>query len=215
MTILFSVFAGRITGPGLEECLRVAHDDDSFAAFVSARFPHLDAELVKRITAVVHRTYTFEYEFHELAERRISAPVTIFKAAGDDYSFIENSGGYSAARPVVVDLAADHYSMLREPDIEELTEAIRRRLSTETNPGSEKEIILPHVNIKYFSASISQEQQSELVAAVTHAVRSTLACDEGVISVALEPVEKEVWNDRVYIPEIINRKELLHKSPNY
>ncbi|EDY47294.1 blue-pigment synthetase [Streptomyces clavuligerus] len=210
VTILFSVFAGRITGPELRACLRVAHDDDSFAAFVSATFPHLDIELVKRIAAVVHRTYTFTYEFHELATRRISAPVTLFKATGDNYSFIENSVGYSVARPRVVELEADHYGMLREPDVDELVTAIRDRLQN-GNGGD----TMPHINIKYFSDALSEERQSQLVAEVARAVRAAFDCDEGVVSIALEPVDKEVWNDRVYVPEIAGRKELLHKSPNY
>ncbi|MGW7230894.1 hypothetical protein [Streptomyces cyaneofuscatus] len=46
-------------------------------------------------------------------------------------------------------------------------------------------------------------------------MKSAFRCDEGVISVALEPVEKEVWNERVYLPEIVQRKDLLHKTPNY
>ncbi|MHC5907217.1 amino acid adenylation domain-containing protein [Streptomyces sp. S6] len=210
LTILFSVFAGRITGPELRECLRVAHDDESFAAYVSATFPPLDAALVKRITSVVHRTYSFEYEFHELAKRHISAPVTIFKATGDDYSFIENSAGYSAAQPSVVDLAADHYSMLREPDVDELAEAVRSRLNT-----VKREIILPHVNIKFFSDTLPSERQAELVTAVSKLVQGAFSCDEDVISIALEPVEKENWNEQVYVPEITGRKELLHKSPRY
>ncbi|WP_019435944.1 amino acid adenylation domain-containing protein [Streptomyces sp. AA0539] len=209
VTILFSVFAGRISGPELRECLRVAHDDDSFAAFISSTFPHLDHALVKRIAAVVHRTYTFEYAFHELTTRRITAPVTIFKATGDNYSFIENSAGYSLTRPTVIDLAADHYTLLREAGIDELVAAIRHRL------GTTKETIVPHINIKYFSSSLSEEQQSRLVTAVTQAVRTSVDCDEDVISIALEPIEKELWNRRVYVPEIVNRKELLHKSPNY
>ena len=128
VTILFSVFAGRITGPDLDECLRVAHDDESFAAFISERFK-IDSDLVKRVSKVVHETYHFEYEFHELTERQLSAPITIFKAKGDDYSFIENSSGYSANPPTVIDLEADHYSLLRDPDIGELVTAIRDRLS--------------------------------------------------------------------------------------
>ena len=74
---------------------------------------------------------------------------------------------------------------------------------------------MPHVNIKHFPVSLSEEKQSELVAAVTKAVKSAFGCDEGVISIALEPVEKEVWNERVYTPEIVNRKNLLRKPPNY
>ncbi|MFL6126438.1 amino acid adenylation domain-containing protein [Actinophytocola sp.] len=212
VTILFSVFAGAITGPLLDECLAVAHDEESFVSFVSERFNGLDRELVRRIVRIVGQTFEFEYTFQELAARRINAPVTIFKARGDDYSFLENSSGYSAAEPVVVDLAADHYSMLKEPDVDELVKAIRDRLGVSTNG---EETVVPHVNIKHFPTSLSEEQQSELVAAVTRAVTNAFGCDEGVVSIALEPVAKEAWNERVYFPEIVNRKDTLSKKPNY
>jgi phenylpyruvate tautomerase PptA (4-oxalocrotonate tautomerase family) len=71
------------------------------------------------------------------------------------------------------------------------------------------------VNIKHFPVSLSEEQKSELVAAVTRAITSAFRCEEGAISIALEPVEKVDWNERVYVPEIVNRKDLLRKSPNY
>lgn len=74
---------------------------------------------------------------------------------------------------------------------------------------------MPHVNIKHFPASLCEEQQAELVAALTAAVHSAFGCDEGVISIALEPVDEDAWNERVYVPEIVGRKELLCKTPNY
>ncbi|MFC4857005.1 tautomerase family protein [Actinophytocola glycyrrhizae] len=74
---------------------------------------------------------------------------------------------------------------------------------------------MPHVNIKHFPAPLTDEQRAGLVAAVTDAVRSAFGCDEDVISIALEPVESAAWHERVYVPEIVNRQELLHKSPNY
>lgn len=125
LTILFSVFAGTVTGPVLEECLRVARDEDSFASFIADRYRHLDRDLVKRVMRVVQRTYQFRYTFDELLERRISAPVTIFKARGDDYSFIENSSGYSAHNPAVVEIEADHYGILKAPQVDGLIEMIR------------------------------------------------------------------------------------------
>ena len=64
----------------------------------------------------------------ELAERRINAPITVFRARGDDYSFLENSSGFSARPPRFVDLAADHYTLLKEKDIGELVAAIHARL---------------------------------------------------------------------------------------
>ncbi|HYO56483.1 amino acid adenylation domain-containing protein [Archangium sp.] len=131
VTILFSVFAGSITDPALNECLKVAKDEESFASFISGRFKNLDSELVKRIIKIVAQTYEFKYEFRELAERQISAPITIFKAWGDDYSFIENSSGYSSKAPTVINLEADHYSMLKDPNIGELVKMIRYRLRAE------------------------------------------------------------------------------------
>ncbi|MFE9218824.1 amino acid adenylation domain-containing protein [Streptomyces lavendulae] len=123
-TILFSVFTGTISGPDLEKCLESATDEESFAGFIS-ELKGIDVDLAKRIISVVGQTYEFEYSFRELAERTLAAPVTIFKARGDDYSFIENSNGYSAEPPTVIDLDADHYSLLRTPDIGELVKHIR------------------------------------------------------------------------------------------
>jgi len=131
VTILFSVFAGSITDPALHECLKAAKDEESFASFISGRINNLDPELVRRIIKIVRQTYEFKYAFRELAERQLRAPITIFKARGDDYSFIENSSGYSAKDPTVMDLEADHYSMLKEPNIGELVKMIRHRLRTE------------------------------------------------------------------------------------
>jgi amino acid adenylation domain-containing protein len=131
VTILFSVFAGSITDPALDECLRVAEDEESFAAFINSRYRNLEPDLVRRIIRVVRRTYQFKYAFSDLAERRISAPITIFKARGDDYSFIEHGGGYSPEALTVVNVEADHYSVLKDPDIGELVTVIRYRLRAE------------------------------------------------------------------------------------
>jgi phenylpyruvate tautomerase PptA (4-oxalocrotonate tautomerase family) len=74
---------------------------------------------------------------------------------------------------------------------------------------------VPHINIKHFPVAISEADEAQLVAAITQAVKTAFKCDEGVISIALEPVQKELWNERVYVPEIVNRKSLLRKPPNY
>jgi thioesterase domain-containing protein/acyl carrier protein len=132
VTILFSVFTGSITGHALHECLKVAKDEESFASFISNRFENLDNELVKRVIRIVYQTYSFEYAFGELAERQLRAPITIFKARGDDYSFIESSSGYSVKAPTVIDLHADHYRMLKASDVGELARMIRYRLGAGT-----------------------------------------------------------------------------------
>ncbi|MFJ9809731.1 amino acid adenylation domain-containing protein [Streptomyces sp. NPDC101158] len=129
VTILHSVFAGSISGPEVEACLAAAKDEDSFVAFVHERIPALDAQLIRRITRIVGETYEFEYNFRELSERKLNTPVTLFKATGDDYAFIEGSSGYSAAPVTVIDLEGDHYSVLKERGIAELVAAIRARLA--------------------------------------------------------------------------------------
>ncbi|MFE7541680.1 amino acid adenylation domain-containing protein [Streptomyces platensis] len=135
VTILFSVFAGSIGGPELDRCLAATRDEDSFVAVVHSRFPALDEQLIRRITRIVAETYEFEYSFRELAERRLHAPVALFKAAGDDYSFIEGRSGYSATPPAVVDLAGDHYSVLKEQGVAELVSAIRSHLGIHSPPA--------------------------------------------------------------------------------
>ncbi|WP_433435045.1 amino acid adenylation domain-containing protein [Nonomuraea sp. CA-141351] len=104
-TILLSVFTGGVGDPP-----RV-RDEDGFVALVRELLPDLDEPLVRRIIRLVGRTYEFEYTFRELVERRLSAPVTVLKAAGDDYSFIDAHLGEAT----VIQLAGDHYGVLKEP----------------------------------------------------------------------------------------------------
>jgi 4-oxalocrotonate tautomerase len=74
---------------------------------------------------------------------------------------------------------------------------------------------MPHVSIKHFPAPLTAEQESALLTAVTRAVQDAFGVGEGAVSIAIEPVEKEAWNERVYVPEIVDRKDLLRKAPNY
>ncbi|MEK2476960.1 amino acid adenylation domain-containing protein [Streptomyces noursei] len=128
LTILFSVFAGCVAGPQLDRCLAAASDEDSFVAFIHRLLPALDEQLIRRITRIVARTYEFQYDGHELAERQLHVPVTVFNATGDEGSFIEFWSGYRAAPPTVVNLDADHYSVLRDAGVTELAAAIHVRL---------------------------------------------------------------------------------------
>jgi 4-oxalocrotonate tautomerase len=74
---------------------------------------------------------------------------------------------------------------------------------------------MPHVNIKHFPAFLSNEKKTSLVTVVTKAVQNAFDCNEGAISIALEPIEQEMWFEQVYLPEIELRKNLLCKEPNY
>ncbi|WP_037303585.1 non-ribosomal peptide synthetase family protein [Amycolatopsis orientalis] len=127
LTILLSVFIGSISGPEPLACRETVRDEEGFVAFVADLLPGLDERLIRRIIRIVEETYEFDYGFRELARRRIEAPVTLFKAEGDDYSFVENSSGYSATPPEVITLDGDHYSVLKQHGVAELVSAIRAR----------------------------------------------------------------------------------------
>ncbi|WP_260859854.1 amino acid adenylation domain-containing protein [Streptomyces cupreus] len=129
--ILFSVFAGTVHGPDVEECRRESVDAESFARFVERRFPQLDPGLIRRVVAVVRRTYGFT---QDPAERQVSAPVTVFRARDDEPSFIEGSSSRTAAPPTVVQLEADHYGALREPGVGELVRALQRATPQAATP---------------------------------------------------------------------------------
>lgn len=128
MAILFSVFAGTVEGAELADCLRTVHDEQSFVSFINALFPALDVQLIQRIVRIVRTTYQFEYQFDELVERQLDAAVQVFKAAHDDYSFIEGHSGFSATPPRIVELAGDHYAVLKDEGVAELAAAIRAGL---------------------------------------------------------------------------------------
>ncbi len=215
--ILFSVFMGNDTHNALNECLQIVNDEESFVKYITTKNNKLEPDIVKKIINIVSQTYEFKYSFNELKDRCLNAPITIFKAHGDDYSFIENNSGFSTTVPTVVELKADHYSMLKDTDIEELVKTIKQNSTsdfTKINGNLYKENKMPHIIIKHFPL-LSKEQQSELAISLTKVVTDIIKCDEGAVSIALEPIEKEFWNELVYIPEIVNRKKLLFKSPNY
>jgi 4-oxalocrotonate tautomerase len=78
-----------------------------------------------------------------------------------------------------------------------------------------EDINMPHVNIKHLPAELDEQRESALVSEITEAVKRAFGVDEGVISITLESVAPERWQEQVYVPEIINRRELLRKVPQY
>ncbi|UQA98154.1 amino acid adenylation domain-containing protein [Streptomyces halobius] len=129
LAILCSVFTGTTSGLDFDQCLATARDEDTFVTFIRRLRPTLDEQLIRRITRIVAQTYEFQYNVRELAERRLRTPVTLFKATGDDYSFLETwSGSAAATPPTVINLHADHYSALKATGIIELASAIQARM---------------------------------------------------------------------------------------
>lgn len=73
---------------------------------------------------------------------------------------------------------------------------------------------MPHVNIKHFPKDLTGAERARLADAITAVVVDHFAVPDGVVSVALEPVERADWDEQVVGPEIRGREELLIKPPN-
>ncbi len=88
-----------MSGPLLEECLRTVRDEEGFTSFITGRFEDLDPDLVRRIVRIVGRTYGFAYTRRDPVEHRLAAPLTIYRARGDELSFFESGGIRPITRP--------------------------------------------------------------------------------------------------------------------
>ncbi len=73
---------------------------------------------------------------------------------------------------------------------------------------------MPHVNIKHFPF-LNEAQQEMLASEITKVITRVIQCHEDVVSIALEEINPESWDEQVYQPEIVGRRELLCKLPNY
>lgn len=124
VAILFSVFAHQIGGELLERCLAKCKSREAFIAFICQRFPLLHVDVVARIIHIVETTYKFSYTFDELKDRQISAPITIVKAQGDNYSFLDNAPVFSKQKPALIELDTDHFRLLKPDGINELLQKL-------------------------------------------------------------------------------------------
>jgi thioesterase domain-containing protein len=120
LTILYSVFMGTINSHSLTQCLEVVDTKEKFINFICGLNNQLETGLVMRIIDIVAMTFEFTYSFNELKQRQLKAPIKIIKATGDDYSFIENNDAFSTIEPVIEQIEANHYSMLKTTHIDQL-----------------------------------------------------------------------------------------------
>jgi amino acid adenylation domain-containing protein len=120
LTILYSVFMGTIKSHSLVKCLAVVDTKEKFISFICGLNNQLETGLVMRIIDIVTMTFEFTYSFNELKQRQLKAPIKIIKATGDDYSFIENNDAFSTIEPVIEQIEANHYSMLKTTHIDQL-----------------------------------------------------------------------------------------------
>lgn len=210
LRILLSVFAGTLNSPIEAELLAFVRDERGFVDFIVERFEGLSTELVSRIVGVVKATFSFEYTFDELDQRAVTAPITLIKAKGDDYSFLETAGAQIRKHfSQIIELSHDHYAILRGGGQTALAQVLSNILS------SDREISMPHISVKHFPAHIDEDRRQALADELTSAVIKAFGCAPHVVSVALEPIEEAHWDALVYQPEIIGRQKFLVREPNY
>lgn len=73
---------------------------------------------------------------------------------------------------------------------------------------------MPHLILK-LGAGRSESQKRALADALTNALTSTMGCDESNVSVAIEDVALSDWTEKVYVPEIQGKADLIYKNPGY
>lgn len=143
IAILLSVFLGRIDLEITEKCASHCQSPTDFIDFVNEMLPELNIGIIKRITHIVLKTYNFEYQFEELNNRLINAPITIIKAEGDDYSFIESIHRFSLNEPQIIHLPYDHYQVLDGEPLSNMLKKINHASMTAQKTHQKQESLLP------------------------------------------------------------------------
>jgi 4-oxalocrotonate tautomerase len=73
---------------------------------------------------------------------------------------------------------------------------------------------MPHIIVKLYPGR-SEEQKRQLTEAIVQESMKILKCEGKTLSVAFEEVSPEDWPEKVYRPDILDRKEFLYKKPGY
>ena len=73
---------------------------------------------------------------------------------------------------------------------------------------------MPHVIVKLYPGR-SEEQKIQLADEIVKDVVSIAKCLERSVSVAFEEIEEKDWAEKVYQPDILDKKDTLYKKPGY
>jgi 4-oxalocrotonate tautomerase len=74
--------------------------------------------------------------------------------------------------------------------------------------------MMPHVIVKLYPGR-SDQQKTRLADEITKAVVAIAGCEEKSVSVAFEEIKPEDWAEKVYKPDIMNKRGQLYKTPGY
>ena len=73
---------------------------------------------------------------------------------------------------------------------------------------------MPHVIVKMYPGR-TEEQKKKLVKAITDSIVKIVDADEKYVSIAVEDVNPKDWAEKVYRPDILEKKDTLYKKPGY
>ncbi len=73
---------------------------------------------------------------------------------------------------------------------------------------------MPHIIVKLYPGR-SEEQKIQLADEIVKNVVSIAKCLEKSVSVAFEEIEEKDWAEKVYQPDILDKKDTLYKKPGY
>ena len=73
---------------------------------------------------------------------------------------------------------------------------------------------MPHVVVKLLPGR-SEQQKSQLAAAIAKDLVAVANATDETISVAIEEIAPEDWDAKVYQPEIRPNRDKLYKKPGY
>jgi 4-oxalocrotonate tautomerase len=73
---------------------------------------------------------------------------------------------------------------------------------------------MPHVIVKLYPGR-SEEQKHKLADEIVKDVVAIAKCAEKSVSVAFEEIEEKDWAEKVYKPDILEKKDTLYKEPGY
>jgi 4-oxalocrotonate tautomerase len=73
---------------------------------------------------------------------------------------------------------------------------------------------MPHVIVKLYPGR-SEEQKHKLADEIVKDVVAIAKCAEKSVSVAFEEIEEKDWAEKVYKPDILEKKDTIYKEPGY
>jgi len=73
---------------------------------------------------------------------------------------------------------------------------------------------MPHIIVKMYPGR-TEDQKVELTARIVDAVIDTLNVGTNTISVGIEEVSPEEWDEAVYKPDILGKEDCLYKKPGH